>query len=103
MYFKSQYFLQTSKSCSLGCGGDDHHIMKDNEFFDDSGNDYQSDNNGGSCNRSADYDDIGGKCKSTRMIMAAINMIIIRAPQQYAPHGKSPQVRVFASGDVVDY
>jgi len=24
-------------------------------------------------------------------------------PQQYAPHGKSPQVRVFASGDVVDY
>ena len=42
-----------------------------------------------------------------KAIMATFDMIIIkesvRAPQQYAPHGKSPQVRVFASGDVVDY
>ena len=41
------------------------------------------------------------------MIMATINIIIVkvsvRGPQQYAPHGKSSQVRVFASGDVVDY
>ena len=42
-----------------------------------------------------------------KAIMATFDMIIIkesvRGPQQYAPHGKSPQVRVFASGDVVDY
>ena len=41
------------------------------------------------------------------MIMATINMIIIkisvRGPQQYAAHGKSSQVRVFAASDVGDY
>ena len=44
-----------------------------------------ADNNGGSCNRSADYDDIGSKCKSPPMNMATINMIIlkvsVRGPQ----------------------
>ena len=42
-----------------------------------------------------------------KAIMATFDMIIIkesvRAPQQYAPHRKSSQVGVFASGDVVDY